>query len=127
MGFEYLPWPLYALLTVGSGILGILYFINLRKKHGKILVIWITIMALISIALGVSKVTDALTGYHIHYLVTHVITSIWIVIPIILLLLVAIYIKVKDDPVRRKAIIIGFWVWIVILAVLYGLFLLSLR
>lgn len=126
MVFDYwLPWPVVVLLLIAACIAMIVYVVRYWKLDPKTyLGVWI-IFAIMDIIAAIAKIGKGLNLYKEEPF--SIIIFKVLAIPAVILLIVGGYQKLGNDPIRQRGFVIYIVVSIIILVVLYGLFLISLK
>lgn len=110
MSFSYLPWQLYVVLSIGVAILVIMYTIKIKDNFPKIFSMGLILASCGAIAAGIIKL---LVSIHVFYEYIFIVKIFGIALTAlgIISILIGSFIKVKNDPYKKKMMLIMFFIF----------------
>jgi hypothetical protein len=114
MSFGFLPWPIYILLILIAVFVCYAWVKETWKEHPKFLTVGIVLQCIGALMAGIHRLIDK-TGILITYLELIRNLSIICTVPALIFFIIGAYIKVKDDPYRKKTVLLLIYVLVTIL------------
>lgn len=118
MSFSALPWPIFALVFFSMGIY-LIYDSFQKKQHSIVFRLGVFALGIVGIFAAIEKTVNGLGILQLSHLLIDKI-QIYITIFAIPLVFAGCYQAAKNDPIKRKKVLILIWLFLVLI-ILVGL------